>query len=72
MVDEDLSLEAIAHDDESRTKPPANSLRVEERAEVPLVRSLTDLYEQRGFFENRVAEASWDGFRAIVCPAARC
>lgn len=60
------------HDDESRTKPPAGSLRVEERAEVPLVRSLTDLYEQRGFFENRVAEASWDGFRAIVCPAARC
>jgi hypothetical protein len=53
------------HDDESRAFP-AGSLRVEERAEVPLVRSLADLYEQRGFFENRVAEASWDEFRAIV------
>jgi hypothetical protein len=52
-------------DDESRALP-AGSLRVEERAEVPLVRSLADLYEQRGFFENRVAEASWDEFRAIV------
>jgi hypothetical protein len=36
------------HDDESRALLPAGSLRVEERAEVPLVRSLADLYEQRG------------------------
>src|SRR5829696_6196756 len=44
----------------------AGSLRVEERAEAPVFHSLADLYDQRGFFENRVAEASWDEFRAVV------
>jgi uncharacterized protein len=42
------------------------SLRVQERREAPSFQSLADLYAQRGFFENRVAEASWDEFRAIV------
>jgi HK97 family phage prohead protease len=47
-------------------RPPAGSLRVEERTEAPIFRSLADMYADRGFFENRSAEVGWDEFRAIV------
>jgi hypothetical protein len=56
------------HDDETRAHP-AGSLRVEERAEAPVMTSLADMYAERGFFENRSAEVGWDEFRAITWSA---
>jgi uncharacterized protein len=47
-------------------RPPAGSLRVEERTEVPRFHSLADLYADRGFFENRTAQVSWDEYRSFT------
>jgi uncharacterized protein len=65
-----------AVEDETKTeerteeaRPPAGSLRVEERTDDLRMRSLADLYAERGFFENRSAEIGWDEFRAITWSA---
>ena len=50
-------------------RPPAASLQVEERAEVPRFRTLADLYAERGFFENRMAETTWDEYRSFTWAA---
>jgi HK97 family phage prohead protease len=50
---------------EERTAPPAGSLRVEERAEIHEVRSLAELFEQRGF-PGTVASVSFGEFRALT------
>jgi uncharacterized protein len=41
------------------------SLRVNERNEAPLLRTLTQLFESRGF-PNEVATATWDEFRSLT------
>ena len=43
---------AEQHEDETLATRPGR-LRVEERAEAPMFRSLAELYADRGFFENR-------------------
>ena len=53
------------HDDESRALP-AGSLRVEERVEVASSDSLARVFEQRGFFENGVAQIGWDEYRGFT------
>jgi HK97 family phage prohead protease len=50
-------------------RPPAGSLRVEERTEAPVFYSLADAYAQRGFFEDRSASVSWDEFRSFTWSA---
>jgi uncharacterized protein len=57
--------ETEQRDDGREQRPPAGSLRVEERSELPLFRSLADLYVERGFFENRTAEIGWDEYRTV-------
>jgi hypothetical protein len=49
-------------------RPPAGSLRVEDRTAPGDVRlrSLAELYAERGFFENRVATIGWDEFRSFT------
>jgi phage head maturation protease len=56
------------HDDESRAIPEG-SLRVEERAEAPMLQSLADAFAQGGFFENRVAQIGWDEYRSFTWSA---
>jgi HK97 family phage prohead protease len=58
-------------DDESRGLEirDTGSLRVEERAERPLIHNLADLYGQRGFFENRIAQITWDEYRSFTWSA---
>jgi hypothetical protein len=51
--------------DESRTAPPAGSLRVEERAEAPAFRSLAQAFESRGF-PGSAASVTWDEFRTLT------
>ena len=45
------------------------SLRVNERTELPTFTTLADLYETRGYFENRSASVTWDEFRAFTWSA---
>jgi len=45
---------------------PAGSLRVEERSEQLVIYGLADAYAQRGFFEDRTAQVSWDEFRSFT------
>jgi phage head maturation protease len=52
-------------------KPPAGSLRVEDRtADIDIKwRTMADLYGDRGFFENRVAQIGWDEYRSFTWSA---
>ena len=59
------------HDDESRALPQAD-LRVEERVEVASSDSLARVFEQRGFFENGVAQSAGTNTAASPGPAAPC
>lgn len=54
--------------DEVRTeerRPPAGSLRVEERAELPVFQTLTDAFRSRGFPDG-AASVTWDEFRTLT------
>jgi Caudovirus prohead serine protease len=55
------------HDDESRALA-AGSLRVENRAEVPRVESLAEMFESRGF-PTSPASVTWDEFRTLTWSA---
>jgi HK97 family phage prohead protease len=55
--------------DEERPRPPAGSLRVEDRTVDVRFQSLADLFADRGFFENRAASISWDEFRSFTWSA---
>jgi HK97 family phage prohead protease len=52
-------------------KPPAGSLRVEDRTADVDVRfeSLADMFSHRGYFENRTAAITWDEYRAFTWSA---
>jgi Escherichia/Staphylococcus phage prohead protease len=63
VANQNTEEERTANVEEAR--PPAGSLRVEERAVAPVFMSLADAFAQRGFFENRTAEVSWDEFRTV-------
>jgi uncharacterized protein len=48
---------------------PAGSLRVSERSTDMGIRSLAQLYEERGYFQNGVAQIDWTEFRAFTWSA---
>jgi hypothetical protein len=50
---------------EERQHPPAGSVTVEERTRDLTMRSLADLYAERGFFENRTVEVGWDEYHSF-------
>jgi uncharacterized protein len=54
---------------DERQRPPAGSLRVEERTGDIRFRTLADLYAERGFFENRTARVGWDEYRSFTWSA---
>jgi HK97 family phage prohead protease len=54
--------------EEERAAPPAGSLRVEDRIEAPVMRSLAEVFEQRGFPANP-ASVTWDEFRTLTWSA---
>jgi HK97 family phage prohead protease len=54
--------------DEVRSTNHAGSLRVNEREEIRTM-SLADLYDERGYFANGVAEVSWDEYRSFTWSA---
>jgi uncharacterized protein len=47
-------------------RPPAGSLRVSERSSDLGIRSMAELFAERGFFENRVAQIDWTEYRAFT------
>jgi HK97 family phage prohead protease len=51
-------------EDEPRSAP-AGSLRIEERSELPEMRSLAEVFEQRGFPASP-ASVTWDEFRTLT------
>jgi HK97 family phage prohead protease len=56
------------HEERTDERPPAGSLRVEDRTAPGDVRfrSLAELYEAAGFFEHRVAQVGWDEYRSFT------
>jgi HK97 family phage prohead protease len=65
VEDQTNTAEEERHEVRNVERPPAGSLRVEHRHEVQSAESLSDLYAERGFFENRTAVVTWDEYRTV-------
>lgn len=69
-AEKDTTTAEVTESTEDRTeRPPAGSLRVEERTEVPRFQTLAQAYEDRGYFTNGVASVTWDEFRSFTWSA---
>jgi HK97 family phage prohead protease len=61
--------EANDNIEERTERPPAGSLRVEDRAEAPMFQTLAQAYEARGYFTGGAASVTYDEFRAFTWSA---